>query len=410
MSCTIQNKVVIANDKDGKIEKALAEIINDDDRVLLSVRINNGLFQHWFEENRKRYGEAGTKYSSIYDMDVNALKRFIKEYYNYINPTVEKQEVKNHTETSGDFLSFAAKKEARSHTGNLILDLHYKNLEVSPENRVSKEEIFKQVKRIIRDELIKRGRLDASKEELAKIDELKNKYDTLLKELEEAQETYKKAKTDDNKEIVKSKGHEKEVAWQEYINYIKDVIKAHKNIKNINYAALHTAITSNEKEWFKEVFELQKMLDVAKTFEKAVTETNQDWEALNAEDYTESDTAFAKDVEQEKDQMSKGWEDNIATSYLKYYNSRLTVYLSNLYKRSTNIVGQEDSDNSLMYSDNLGVPEKMDYRYIIDQITNMMNGASLSKFIESLEEMATNIPSLYGLGKLVNDIKNDTVF
>ena len=410
MSCTIQNKVVIANDKDGKIEKALAEIINDDDRVLLSVRINNGLFQHWFEENRKRYGEAGTKYSSIYDMDVNALKRFIKEYYNYINPTVEKQEVKNHTETAGDFLSFAAKKEARSHTGNLILDLHYKNLEASPENRVSKEEIFKQVKRIIRDELIKRGRLDASKEELAKIDELKNKYDTLLKELEEAQETYKKAKTDDNKEIVKSKGHEKEVAWQEYISYIKDVIKTHKNIKNINYAALHTAITSNEKEWFKEVFELQKMLDVAKTFEKAVVETNQDWEALNAEDYTESDTAFAKDVEQEKDQMSKGWEDNIATSYLKYYNSRLTVYLSNLYKRSTNIVGQEDSDNSLMYSDNLGVPEKMDYRYIIDQITNMMNGASISKFIESLEEMATNIPSLYGLGKLVNDIKNDTVF
>ena len=110
MSCTIQSKVVIANDKDGKIEKALAEIINDDDRVLLAVRINNGLFQHWFEENRKRYGEAGTKYSSIYDMDVNALKRFIKEYYNYINPTVEKQEVKNHTETAGDFLSFAAKK------------------------------------------------------------------------------------------------------------------------------------------------------------------------------------------------------------------------------------------------------------------------------------------------------------
>ena len=152
------------------------------------------------------------------------------------------------------------------------------------------------------------------------------------------------------------------------------------------------------------------MLDVAKTFEKQIAESDQDWEALNIEDYSEADSAFSADIEQSKDQMSKGWEDNIATSFLKYYNSRLTVYLSNLYKRSTNIVGQEENNNSLMYSDNLGVPEKMDYRYIIDQITNMMNGSSLFAFTESLEEMATNIPSLYGLGKLVNDIKNDAVF
>ena len=52
----------------------------------------------------------------------------------------------------------------------------------------------------------------------------------------------------------------------------------------------------------------------------------------------------------------------------------------------------------------------MDYRYIINQITNMMDGSSVQAFYDSVKYMAENIPSLYGLGEFVNEMYNDPKF
>ena len=444
MSCTSTNQVAIKNDKDGKIAKALESILNDIDRTIIAVHINNGSFAIWYKNNKENYVDNYAPVQSIYDLDTNAFKFFIGKYNEYLELSVQKQEIKNHTETSGAFSGIAAKKEARAYTGDILTEINNINLSLSPENRISKERMIQETINYIRNEMINRAKTDANKKQLEEIEIAEKERDT-------AKANYNSLidnnATDEELDDAERLMSEKSLAFTEKC---KSVIRRNRNGKNKDYVALYEQVSMTTDEynklqsdktapievgkrtadWFNEVFKLQKMLDIAKLFNKSTLESNQDWESLNEEDITESDTAFNKDIEESKDQMSKGWEDNITTSFLKYYNSRLTLYLSNLYNRFSNIVDEtkvekeinknksfqqllKDRTKDAKYlksSDYLGVPTKMDYRYVVNQITNMMDGSSVQAFYDSVKYIAENIPSLYGLGEFVNEMYNDSKF
>ena len=426
MDCSIEG-IRIKGDTTGKIEKALSEIKNIEERNIVAVHINDGTFLNFIKDyHKKDYNEK----LPLTEYNGNTIKKLIKDFAAYLDNNVQNYDSSKYSKQLMGFTENSALTEAINYTGDCIINEHNANLSRPVEERRSKNAILGRVRDSIFSEAIKRAEVAISlnPNKTIILDEEKKTLSDILKEINDIKKEIANSKSEINRlnNLLKdknSKANRKNIKTAinaELIKRNQNVIKAaflahivlssDSSIQNKNYGALVYNLISKGDYWFDETFKTQKLLDISKSFTDASIFEAQEWSDLNEEDYSEDDDAFLRDIESEIDSSTKNWNDGIVTSFLKYYNNRLTTYLSNLYERTSPIVGNTDENAALRTSDYLGIPVKMDARYLITQITNIMNGSSLEAFVDSLERAANTIPSLYGVGKIVNDMRNDPYF
>lgn len=131
-------------------------------------------------------------------------------------------------------------------------------------------------------------------------------------------------------------------------------------------------------------------------------------------DYNEEEVEFEDEQTKEHDEgMNTGAWDKIRRSFDSNINIDLKLYLSNLYK--TNQPYDGSMTDAPYASDNeLGCKEYYDANYLIQQIVGGVierNGfTGIEEFTNAIANMASTMPSLYGLGALVNRMKQDKTF
>ena len=143
----------------------------------------------------------------------------------------------------------------------------------------------------------------------------------------------------------------------------------------------------------------------------------------NFEDIDENDKIFAQDSGDEssgnpvarnndKDESSRNWENNIAADYKQLYGGKLYAYFSSFPKLdSVNSIKRKDKSTVPDYSSDteLGTPSYYSPIELINAITAFCPTTSVDKFISAVENLAQR-PAYYGLIKLVNDMRADKRF
>lgn len=143
----------------------------------------------------------------------------------------------------------------------------------------------------------------------------------------------------------------------------------------------------------------------------------------NFEDIDENDKIFAQDNGDEssgnpvarnndKDESSRNWENNIAADYKQLYGGKLYAYFSSFPKLdSVNSIKRKDKSAVPDYSSDteLGTPSYYSPIELINAITAFCPTTSVDKFISAVENLAQR-PAYHGVIKLVNDMRADRRF
>lgn len=175
------------------------------------------------------------------------------------------------------------------------------------------------------------------------------------------------------------------------------------NEVELNWANLVNQTLINKEEWFNRVFASSQFTNLAKEFEEAIEEV------AKVEDINKDDGDVGVSVDDSVDEMAKNWSDKIYTDFKKYIGGRTKYYLSRLYKLNdyavdNNLLNYNTTDSSMRTRTVMGA------NYLISQIMRYADFHTLDDFITSLERRARNIPELYGLSVMINDMKADPIF
>ena len=185
------------------------------------------------------------------------------------------------------------------------------------------------------------------------------------------------------------------------------------NVKVRNWAelAFWTHGFNMCNDWMDEAISTSGIQELAKVFRGVKLEKN-DLYDLNLQD--EIDTEFDENEnetedDENRDMMASAWEDTIPKDFSKQHDGKIKLYLETIPQVTSPIV---DKDSAIPYkeTDTLGTIEYMDGKYLETAITSFGPYYSVEHMIEVLTRKANTIPSLYGLGKVVNDMKEDVVF
>ena len=143
----------------------------------------------------------------------------------------------------------------------------------------------------------------------------------------------------------------------------------------------------------------------------------------NFEDIDENDKIFAQDGGDEsagnpvarnndKDESSRNWENNIAADYKQLYGGKLYAYFASFPRLdSVNSIQRKDKSTVPDYSSDteLGTPSYYSPIELINAITAFCPTTSVDKFISAVENLAQR-SAYHGLIKLVNDMRADRRF
>lgn len=206
------------------------------------------------------------------------------------------------------------------------------------------------------------------------------------------------------------------IARQNLFEYTLNIIKENKgkdgNIRILNFSILADNVFSaeNASSWFNSVLALPDMFEISKSFEHTKLETRDAFRE-NVQDEDDSNSSGDNEEDNERDYSASHWNDPALKDYAKYYASKLKLYLATLPQRSASIIN-EDSNSTPMYlhSDELGTVIYMDKTYVTNELQSLGVVRDVKHFIDVIAEKANTIPSLYGLGQLVKDMKNDSIF
>lgn len=391
---------------------------------LIVSDINSGKFQQTMSKNTE-YAELAK--DSIFNLDGNKFKKYVRIYEKQEYPSVTASAYKGQVDSKGEFDSADTKKEALEYTGNLAIDIYYKlaaKRGISKINdNVIKASIRKEVTRQIRDTLLKRSIYYAenkNKDNFSK--NLRNIAEQLItadKRIVSARKHFievKKTNNNDAKVLwatrLKASVNDKEALTQDLLTQSHNLFKGDiDTIENQNYLALAQQVLGDELSrtaWFSEVGNLPSVFDIRELFadirEHDKVNDFKDYDEYNIESLMTEDEIYSIDA------STANWNDSIYSDYLKHYDGRLKLYFSTL-KTLGNIVTTNDGQYSYERGNNrLGVTETMGAGYIIAQLSTFGDFSSVSAFIASVRRIAENIPGLEGLIKLADDMENDRSF
>lgn len=175
----------------------------------------------------------------------------------------------------------------------------------------------------------------------------------------------------------------------------------------INYSNLVAQAKGDTAAWFFQVFNTKKMT----TLGKLVTDTGEIAEELEDSE-SEDGNIEDKYNNQDIDTTTKSWEDNIYTNYMKAVSGRVKMAISSIPILSTPYNYNVDSNKQNFDRVNpLGVITYMDPQYVSVQLFSIANDfTSVDNFIDSIEARVNKVKKLYGLGMLVQQMRNNRVF
>ena len=246
-------------------------------------------------------------------------------------------------------------------------------------NQLRKEELEKQIK-----EYTKQAKI-------AKIAKNIKDFNAAVKNIEETKKTLATinkdaAKIEKAKEQRNSNGasisRDRYALAHNIVTLFADNYDDKQGVKLRNYANLVIQSRANADSWYFQVFNTKNMTSVVKEFNKV-------------EDIEEFIEAQA--------------ENNVYKNFNQTINGKLRMILSTIPKLSDKF-NPNDSVQALDTENELGVTTYMDAQYLTVQIYSFGDFSSVNSLIDSLDKRSKTIKSLYGLGQVVNMMKNNKAF
>lgn len=398
----------IENDSNNRLKDFIASALeSQEERIIVAEKINNGKLQNW-AVNHKVIKEP----AELWTLNGNSFKKLVVDYMNAIRPSVTRSTMRRQNQSIGNFTSNQARTDALTYTGNLIRRTFYQ-ANYQSENDIrnkDKAKVLNDVRNEIINNFFERAKI------FLKNNVNSSEVKSVITELKELGGKIKTTKIDEN---IPDKEKTKRIndLQKKRFELLYDVIikNAKGDITFTNYAELTKNVytVNSFNQWFKEVKSLTSMFTITKEFDgvkldkqaprienniKYETNPNEDNSSTGEDDYIDTINS-----------QTASWDDARLRDFTKHFESRLKLYLSLIPERSASIIGQDNKSN-FKHNDTLGVATYMDPNYIMNQIMSMGPFNSLQHFYDTLVAKASTIPSLYGLGQLVNDMKNDLAF
>jgi hypothetical protein len=241
----------------------------------------------------------------------------------------------------------------------------------------------------------------------------KEKADAAKKNKEETEEALNRVKEEGrNIEIVKKQRNQNGavISRQRYaiahniVTLFSDSYEDKQGVKLRNYANLIIQSRANADSWYFQVFNTKNMTSVVKEFNKV-----EDIEEFIEAQDENNDILDSKYNENNIDETTKSWEDNLYKNFNQTINGKLRMILSTIPKLS-NKFNPNDTVQALDTENELGVTTYMDAQYLTVQIYSFGDFSSVNALINSLDKKSQTIKALYGLGQLVNMMKQHKDF
>lgn len=407
MSC-ITEGVTIIGDQNNRLLNSVLHVAKGDNikATVIAGYINTPEFRQYVKEN--------TDIEEFLEVNANTFRRLLNSYYKAKNISVNNSIDRKMAASIGNFSSATALSTAIDHTANLLLSKYHPESRKSKEERKSNEEIVKDVAKdinktffqsiampLLNINLTQPNSNEAKRlaEEAKKANDAfianADETDSLLDELEHTKDEARRKEIEDRLDILDEEFPA--LRSKRYVTFF-NLIQEAGNIQQKNFANLTAKVRGNSTEWFREVFTSSKLVNISKDFDTLLRSYK-----LNDGSFIDENDAYGED-EDGTDKTTAAWNNKELASFDRYTSADIKIYLESIYRLSTPTEGNYDTNNEL------GVPMTMGSNYIIAQVSNFAASSSVNEFIESIERKAKAIPSLYGLIKITNDMRNDREF
>ncbi len=175
-------------------------------------------------------------------------------------------------------------------------------------------------------------------------------------------------------------------------------------VKLRNYMNLFIQSKLNADDWYFQVFNTKNMTSIIKAFN-----TVEDIEKYLEQEDENSDNVINKYNQYNIDETTKSWEDALYKNFNQTINNKLRIILSTIPKlankyNNLNEIQSTDTENEL------GVETYMDAQYLTVQIYSFGDFSNVNSLIKSLDKKSQEIKAIYGLGTIVQMMKNNKDF
>lgn len=457
MECTI-NDINLSFDKDNRLRSTIGRVSgwSVDKAVMLAAQLQTEEFKNFLKENllpTDIIKDTEVDINNIKDEDYVNIKQnkfgsLLNAYYLKTYHSVNNSKTNRGAGRLMGFSSSNAKGIAKNYVADLVIDKYQENLNKPRETRKNNTQIIREVIDEIDKVFLKRAdefannvlntdkygsaakeyarkfldvtnRMDVTKQEandlyddiqstVAQINEMNKRkltksereaYDTLKQNYDETNTRHKNL----TKAFYQLK-RDRAIMAMNLINLYSSNIDAALSERNKNFLNLYLQVKGNPNQFFFEVFHTKKMTNLVKEYDK-LGDINEYEEA----DEDNDDIITDKFNDQSTDETSKSWEDNLYKNFNQTISTKMRFILARVPKLAapfnpTEIESNYDTENEL------GVRIYYDPSYLTLQIHSFADFSSAEAMVNSLDSKSKEIKSLYGLGELVNQMRQDREF
>ena len=457
MECTI-NDINLSFDKDNRLRSTIGRVSgwSVDKAIMLAAQLQTESFKSFLKENllpTDIIKDAEVDINNIKDEDYVNIKQnkfgsLLNAYYLKTYHSVNNSKTNRGAGRLMGFSSSNAKGIAKNYVADLVIDKYQENLNKPREVRKDNSQIIREVIDEIDNAFLKRAdefanniistdkynnaakeyahkfldvtsRMDVTKQEannlyndiqstVAQINEMnkckltkgeREAYDALKKNYDEANTRHKNL----TKAFYQLK-RDRAIMAMNLINLYSSNIDAALSERNKNFLNLYLQVKGNPNQFFFEVFHTKKMTNLVKEYDK-LGDINEYEEA----DEDNDDIITDKFNDQSTDETSKSWEDNLYKNFNQSISTKMRFILARVPKLAAPFNPTETEPNYNTENE-LGVRTYYDPSYLILQIHTFADFSSAEAMINSLDSKSKEIKALYGLGELVNQMRQDREF
>lgn len=457
MECTI-NDINLSFDKDNRLRSTIGRVSgwSVDKAIMLAAQLQTEGFKSFLKENllpTDIIKDTEVDINNIKDEDYVNIKQnkfgsLLNAYYLKTYHSVNNSKTNRGAGRLMGFSSSNAKGIAKNYVADLVIDKYQENLNKPRESRKDNAQIVREVIDEIDKAFLKRAdefanniistnkynnaakeyarkfldvidRMNIIKQEannlyndiqstVAQINEINKRkltkgereaYDALKKNYDEANNRHKNL----TKAFYQLK-RDRAIMAMNLINLYSSNIDAALSERNKNFLNLYLQVKGNPNQFFFEVFHTKKMTNLVKEYDK-LGDINEYEEA----DEDNDDIITDKFNDQSTDETSKSWEDNLYKNFNQTISTKMRFILARVPKLAAPFNPTETEPNYNTENE-LGVRTYYDPSYLILQIHTFADFSSAEAMINSLDYKSKEIKALYGLGELVNQMRQDREF
>lgn len=454
MKCTV-NDLNLSFDKDNKLRTTIGRVTGWDvnKAYVLAAQLQNKDFKKYLSENLTAddiLKDATVDINNITEADYvnikqNKLGSLLNAYYLKTYHSVNNTKTNKAMGRLMGFSSSTAKKIAKDYIADMIIERYQAELNKPRALRKNTETIIKEIRDEVRSKFLERADdfahnvLDTNKysneakeyaqkylDVIDKINKIADEIDDnnpwlrstqgLLNDYKSRQLTVEEKKQYDElqanfeeqvlaqkrrQEALAQYRRDRRVMAVNLINLFSSNVDGALNVRNRNFSNLYMQIVGNPEEFFFEVYHTKKMTNLIKEYDKIGDIT----EYIEEED-TNNDSQENKYNEQTVDETSKSWEDNLYKNFNQAISTKMKFMLSRIPKL-TSPFNPKDENQAIDTNNELGVQTYYDPQYLTVQMITHGDFSSVESMISSLEEKSKTIKALYGIGKFINDLKQN---